>query len=129
MQRENVVVTNRLLRGVLLDVRERGKTVADLTHRALVRDSRSCTRSHWHLPIRERAHLFERERVALDGGGGVYVASARVLLHGREPTHVDGGAVDACTQGGNALDLSQQRGGDGELRDVGDVRRLAIGQA
>ena len=58
------------------------KTIADLTHGALVRNRRARTRAHGRLPLRKRAHLHERERVALDGGGGVHIAGAGVLLQG-----------------------------------------------
>ena len=101
-------MTDGLPCGVFLYVAQAGEVVQDFPLRARVGRGQFTA-------FFEGADLFERERVALDGGGGVDVAGAGVLLQGGNPRKLHGGGLDALAQGGDGLDLRQDAGGDREL--------------
>ena len=111
MEPEDVVVPNGLLARVLLDVAQAREVVENLAIRPSIGCGQLAT-------LVERAHLIEGEPIALDGGGGVGVASARVLLERGNPRHLDGGALDAFPQGRDRFHEGEETQRDGELRDV-----------
>jgi len=107
VQFENVVVTERFPHRVFLDVTQAGKVVEHLALRPLLGSGEVA-------PLFEGAHLLQRERVALDGGGGVAVAGAGVLLKRGDPCEFDGRPLDALAQRGYRLGLGEEIGSDGK---------------
>ena len=111
MQLQNDLVPERFFVRILTHVAQAGEIVQHLALRTLV----GCRQFAAFL---QDADLFQRERVALDGGGGVNVAGAAVFLQGGNPSQLHGGGLNALPQGRHHLHLRQQARRDGELRLV-----------
>jgi hypothetical protein len=109
MQGEHVVVAKKALAGVLLHETERGEVIDDFTPRTDRDGGQVAAFLHG-------AHLLKRERVALDGSGGMGVAGAGVLLERGNPLDLDGGSKDPFPQGGDLFDSGEERRRDSKLR-------------
>src|SRR4030067_50631 len=108
VQFKNVVVADALLRRVLFHVAKAGEVIDDLAPSPLPGGGQRA-------PFLQRPHLLQRERIALDGGGGMDVAGTRVFLQGRNPRHLDSRAENPLAQRGHGLDLREQAWGNGEV--------------
>ena len=75
-----------------------------------------------------RPHLFQGERIALDGCRGMGVARARVLLQCGNPANLNRAGQDAFAQRGNLLHAGEQCRGDSELGLVTHARNLPVSQ-
>ena len=117
MELENVFVPEGFWSGIFLDVAKGGEIVESFASGPIVG---SGNRSAFF----ESADLFERERIAFDGGGGVSVSAAGILLERRNPGKFDGSFFDAFAQDDDFGDRVQKARTDGELRMI----RHAISQ-
>jgi hypothetical protein len=118
VQLQDVVVAHGLELCVFFDEAQAGKVVE---HLAL---GTSIGRAQLP-PIRQDAHLLEGQRIALDGGGSVDVAGARVFLERGNPGEFDGRALDALTQHGDPFHEGKQAGGDRKERLVAHMASQA----
>ena len=121
VQGEQVVVGKGSFGGVLLDEAERGEVVDHFAPRPGRDGGQVAAFLHG-------AHLFEGEGVAFDGGRGMGVARAGVLLEGGNPRDLNGGSQDPFPQGGDLFDAGEKRRRDSELRLVAHGASLAMGQ-
>lgn len=112
MKREDVFMAKRGLGGVFFNVAEAGEVIENFAFG-------SSAGGQEFAALLEGADLFEREGVTLNGGGGVNVAGARVLLKCGDPGELNGGALYALAECGDAFHDRQKRGADGKLRHVG----------
>jgi len=76
-------------------------------------------------PFFQGAHLFEGQRVSLNGRRGMSVTRTGILLQSRHPGKIDHRALNALAQRRHLLNFSKQGWSDGELRNIGHGKRLS----
>lgn len=84
--------------------------------------------SHQLPPLLQRPHLLQRQRIAFDGGGGVAIAGARVLLQRGNPGHLHCRTLNALPQGSYPFHQREQVRADRELRFVGHGGKSSVSQ-
>jgi hypothetical protein len=104
VQFENVRMAQNLLRGMLFHVAQAGEIIDDLA-------PGPCAGRGKFASFLQRAHLFQCQRVAFDGGGGVGSALAAVLGELGCPGDLHGSAGDLRLEVGHGLQLPEQPGG------------------
>jgi hypothetical protein len=121
VQLQNVLVPERFFVRIFAHVAQAGEIVQHLALRTLV--GRRQFAAYF-----QDAHLFQCEWVALDGGGGMNVAGARIFLQGGNPRQPHGGRLNPFPQGRYRLDPRQQAMTDGELRLVAHGNESSMSQ-
>jgi len=108
---EEVIVADRFQLGLLFDVAESGEVVGDFAFGARGGSGNLLT-------FFQGANVLQGKGVSLDGGGGVDVPGAAVLLESGNPGQIDAGSLNLFAEGGDGLHLVEESGADLELRLV-----------
>ena len=118
VQFQHVILPNRLNGCVVFHIAQPGETIH---HLAL----RPPARARQLAAFFQRAHLLQRQRIALDRGGRMHIARPGILLKRRNPRQIDRCALNALTQRRHPFNLVEQCRADAEMRNVSHGQRLS----